>query len=639
MSQHPSPHHRQKTNISNSSIEGQVGQSFKDLWQFQFLFGGEPEQLRQAQQNRQALIDKVRNCWIKNVLQKSLHNQVIMQLNLENRLDLIDQPFKIDWTTPEQLRGDLPSGTKIIDLFNNLGEGGNLLILGGPGAGKTLSLLGIAQILLDQAEQDTSHPVPAIFNLASWRNQAIDDWLIQEFKENYYIGKRISSFWIQSENLVLFLDGLDEIRRDLRDSCILALNQFFQKHGKTKTVLCSRIQDYEALEQRLKFQAAVSLKPLTYEQVDIYLAQNGQISMELRGAILRNHLLKELIKTPLVLNLILLAFQDDLSQSLLYTNSEQEYLKYLFNAYIKRMLFRRRSEYHFYDDERTKRWLFFLAKQMQKESQTIFLIENLQPSWLFRKTERRLYKAALLILFSLVGGSIIGPKTGLLLGAVTGSISSKIKTVDAFKWSWAGVRRGLFFGFIVIALLWLAISTIIGVNIGIQGGSLLIGLYASWLSSIKNLVNFGIVFGIIGGLIGGLEHKEVEKKVIPNQGIRKSLVNALLIGFLSALISGILIGLPMAVSFEKPLLILKVAFVLGILSGILFGGGKACIQHFILRCLLYFKGYTPWNYKKFLDYASERIFLQKVGGGYIFIHRLLLEHFAEQMSYMSPEKD
>ena len=29
-----------------------------------------------------------------------------------------------------------------------------------------------------------------------------------------------------------------------------------------------------------------------------------------------------------------------------------------------------------------------------------------------------------------------------------------------------------------------------------------------------------------------------------------------------------------------------------------------------------------------LDYAADRIFLQKVGGGYIFIHRLLLEHFA-----------
>ncbi len=36
----------------------------------------------------------------------------------------------------------------------------------------------------------------------------------------------------------------------------------------------------------------------------------------------------------------------------------------------------------------------------------------------------------------------------------------------------------------------------------------------------------------------------------------------------------------------------------------------------------------PWNYARFLDYAAERILLRKVGGGYIFIHRLLMEYFA-----------
>jgi len=28
------------------------------------------------------------------------------------------------------------------------------------------------------------------------------------------------------------------------------------------------------------------------------------------------------------------------------------------------------------------------------------------------------------------------------------------------------------------------------------------------------------------------------------------------------------------------------------------------------------------------DYAADRIFLRKVGGGYIFIHRMLMEYFA-----------
>lgn len=59
------------------------------------------------------------------------------------------------------------------------------------------------------------------------------------------------------------------------------------------------------------------------------------------------------------------------------------------------------------------------------------------------------------------------------------------------------------------------------------------------------------------------------------------------------------------------------------------GGCKACIKHFALRLILYRNNYIPWNYARFLDYATERIFLQKVGGGYIFIHRMLMEHFAQ----------
>ena len=36
----------------------------------------------------------------------------------------------------------------------------------------------------------------------------------------------------------------------------------------------------------------------------------------------------------------------------------------------------------------------------------------------------------------------------------------------------------------------------------------------------------------------------------------------------------------------------------------------------------------PGTTSGFLDYAAERVFLRKVGGGYIFTHRLLMEYFA-----------
>ena len=78
--------------------------------------------------------------------------------------------------------------------------------------------------------------------------------------------------------------------------------------------------------------------------------------------------------------------------------------------------------------------------------------------------------------------------------------------------------------------------------------------------------------------------------------------------------------------------------VLGLANGIIFGyaaallsahgAGFVCLKHLIVRLLLWRSGCIPWNYARFLDYAAERIFLQKVGGGYIFVHRTLLEYFA-----------
>jgi hypothetical protein len=58
-------------------------------------------------------------------------------------------------------------------------------------------------------------------------------------------------------------------------------------------------------------------------------------------------------------------------------------------------------------------------------------------------------------------------------------------------------------------------------------------------------------------------------------------------------------------------------------------GGSALIKHYALRLTLWLSGYTPFKFIKFLDHCARLILLKKVGGGYIFIHRMLLEYFAE----------
>jgi len=180
--------------------------------------------------------------------------------------------------------------------------------------------------------------------------------------------------------------------------------------------------------------------------------------------------------------------------------------------------------------------------------------------------------------------------------------------------------------------------------------------------------NWGIFTGFIASLIFGLKTNEIESKIHPNQGIWRSLKNTYLqISFLTvsmAVAGGIMnsilanftvfgllassnlisnIDLFFAnVSFSS----LWVEFLRGILlggkSGFIIGvlwsmsgktnSGINCLKHISLRLVLFNKGYIPWNYARFLNDCTECLLLQRVGGRYRFIHKLMQDHFAAMPS-------
>jgi hypothetical protein len=72
------------------------------------------------------------------------------------------------------------------------------------------------------------------------------------------------------------------------------------------------------------------------------------------------------------------------------------------------------------------------------------------------------------------------------------------------------------------------------------------------------------------------------------------------------------------------------SLLVGSTSALVFGGYEV-LKHGFLRKILADKGSTPINYSNFLDYSADKcLLLRKVGGGYIFIHRYLLEYFASR---------
>lgn len=82
----------------------------------------------------------------------------------------------------------------------------------------------------------------------------------------------------------------------------------------------------------------------------------------------------------------------------------------------------------------------------------------------------------------------------------------------------------------------------------------------------------------------------------------------------------------------------RLAISLGLALGVAIGGlaamlngGMAVVRHYLLRWRLFRSQVAPLDYTAFLDHACDRLgFLEHVGGGYMFIHRMVLEHFAER---------
>jgi predicted NACHT family NTPase len=127
---------------------------------------------RQQLKNRQALLNKVRKFWVEGVLETSLQDQVLIELDLEERADAVVSSWTMELATTDEAQKPLPKGTNVISIFDQLGERRMLLILGEPGAGKTTTLLELTRNFVNRAEQGLDYRIPVVFNLSSWAGRS-----------------------------------------------------------------------------------------------------------------------------------------------------------------------------------------------------------------------------------------------------------------------------------------------------------------------------------------------------------------------------------------------------------------------------------------------------------------------------------
>jgi hypothetical protein len=158
------------------------------------------------------------------------------------------------------------------------------------------------------------------------------------------------------------------------------------------------------------------------------------------------------------------------------------------------------------------------------------------------------------------------------------------------------------------------------------------------------------------------ERIEDQDRRVPNEGIQRSLRNSLLIGLISAGIIGVISMLSLvsanvlgngltymlsdqlskALSFalshslsHAPSVGLRIGLLGGLLVCISMGG-LAVWRHYLIRFLLWRSHTFPGRAPQFLNDSSARFLLRRIGGGYSFIHRLLLDYFAKHGGEASP---
>lgn len=615
---------------------------------------------------RQRLLERVRSSWITSVLEHSLYGKIPITPGLCEDSSLVQNPWKTDVQETEIPPQQLPLDIRLIDIYNTSAH--ELLILGEPGAGKTTLLLELLYDLLEHAERNETQPIPVVFNLSSWtsKRQPLSDWLVAELKEKYHVPLIIGKKWIETDQVLPLLDGLDEVTPKFITECVNAINVYREQenHSMLSMVVCSRTTDYKKQGTYVQLHNAVIIQQLTPQQIDIYLTQEEEFGI--REALSNDAILRELVTTPLMFSIVLQTYQGKSFEEIQLKGDLDAQRKQIFSTYVQRMFQHRGAKTRF-TLQQTKHWLTWLAQQLTIYNHTEFNIEQMQPNWL---PNSKAYKTYIWLCIAIVGliGLLVGSFygwIGALIGTVLGGnigffmvthhaelkdeeIQPEILFAKGISWSWKKIQRSLVLGIeffthplperkndtrvsiimlgiiLIVFAIFGGLSIIIYVIIAVVFVSILSIGFANTFSENNSSNTSGSYRALRSTFIGtltGLICMLIIATILYCLFTFFRLISAQNI-FLSYFINGI-----SDLVFSPKISSLLASF---ILIGALIGLNKgifASIQYSALRVAFWYHKCTPRNYHAFLNYATERVLLHKVGENYVFFHQLLLEYF------------
>ncbi|CAM5540724.1 NACHT domain-containing protein [Streptomyces chartreusis] len=228
------------------------------------------------------LADAVMNTWEKEEAALRLYDPKAIPV----RWHAASAALQDEWATIRNRTDDEPVDldghfADILSTYRKLLPSGRLVVLGDPGAGK--SVLAV-RFLLDHLTYRSKHnptaPVAVLLSLSSWNpDQPFWDWAANRIARDYPqladmggTGSSVAAQLLEKGRLLLVLDGFDELPVQARPRALDALNDRNRNTGKL--LLTSRRAEYEEAVGTagvLSAAAVIELEPLGVEDLEHFL--------------------------------------------------------------------------------------------------------------------------------------------------------------------------------------------------------------------------------------------------------------------------------------------------------------------------------------------------------------------------------
>lgn len=297
------------------------------------------------------------------------------------------QPLRIRWKQlddPSTTAGEPCSSADIGEFYKRV-ESGRLVILGSPGAGKTVLAIQLTRQLLQSWNR--SKRVPVFVSLSSWNPAEIgfSDWLKKRLAINHpslsavdSTGRRIVDTLVDGENVLPILDGLDELSPPRRRGALAAITRM----APFPFVLTCQSKEYAAVVRVVpppRDTVAVMIEPLRVADIRAYLTA-GEPDSESHVVdellLEQDDRLTEALSTPLMCFLTKVGYTGSLQQatelSALARRPPAAFEEHLLERFVPAVfnpLRRGPKPVRDWDTSQAVRWLSYLARDLVRRGE------------------------------------------------------------------------------------------------------------------------------------------------------------------------------------------------------------------------------------------------------------------------------